>query len=157
MKKIQLTQGKSAIVDDCDFEWLSKHKWCAVKGRNTFYAITSIKNTVTKKWHNMRMHRLILNAPQSMDVDHRDHDGLKNIRSNIRLCTRSQNTSNMLPRKNKTSQYKGVSRHKNKWIAQIDCNGKHIHLGSFPNELDAARRYDVKAKELFGEFAYINF
>ena len=78
---------------------------------------------------------------------------------NLRLCTQAQNIYNALPRLNCTSKYKGVYRNKktNRYHAAIQHKGKKFYLGSFKNEIDAAKAYDKKAKELFGEFAYLNF
>ena len=159
MKRIKLTQGKFALVDDCDFKWLNQWRWYAQKGRNTYYAARSTRNHTTKKQQVICMHRLILNTPTGMESDHRDGNGLKNTRSNLRICTTSQNQHNQLPQKNTGSKYKGVWRYKkdNKWGSQIQINGKSINLGSFINEIDAALAYDAKARELFGEFAYLNF
>ena len=156
-KKIPLTQGKFAIVDDEDYGELSKHKWCVDKTPYTYYAIRRVKRR--GKCTTIRMHRFILNAKPGEDVDHRDSNGLKNTRDNLRICTRSQNVQNQRPRKDGSSRYKGVRWHKTakKWQAQIVSNHKERHLGLFDNEIQAAQAYDIAAKELFGEFAYTNF
>lgn len=91
-------------------------------------------------------------------VDHRDHEGLNNTRTNLRLATRSQNSCNNKKTRGRSSKYKGVSRDKRGyWRAKIHFKGKHIFLGYFDNEIDAARAYDKAAKELHGEFAVLNF
>jgi hypothetical protein len=84
-KLIPLTQGKFAIVDAEDYERLSKYKWHVDKGDSTYYAARGIVGK------NFRMHREILNAPEGLVVDHRNHNGLDNRKKNLRLCTRSQN------------------------------------------------------------------
>lgn len=160
MKKILLTQGQIALVDDCDFEWLNQWKWCASKSYCTFYAIRSDRYPETKKAHTVLMRRLILNAPKGMDVDHRDHFGLNNQRGNLRLCTHRQNIHNSRANRNsKTSVYKGVSycKERKKWRACTEFQGKTIHLGRFSEQIEAAKCYDAKARELFGEFACTNF
>ena len=157
-KTIALTQGKVALVDDSDYEWLSKWKWCACKSRYTYYACRTVWITKSKST-TIKMHRLILNAPKGMDVDHRGHDGLNNQRHNIRICTRSENKQNSRSYKNRLSAFKGlcwVERNR-RWKSQITQNKKTIFLGYFHKEIDAAKAYDVKAKELFGEFAFTNF
>ncbi|MCK5127232.1 MAG: hypothetical protein KAR42_13340 [candidate division Zixibacteria bacterium] len=158
MKRIKLTQRKFALVDDCDFEWLNKWKWSAVKSKQTWYASRNVKNIVTGKNGTISMHRQILNAPKGMQVDHRNHNGLNNQRHNIRICTLVQNHHNRQPIK-KTSVYKGVcwDKIRKKWTAQIHMKRKKKHLGFFVNEVEAANMYDVMAKKLFGEFAYLNF
>ncbi len=104
------------------------------------------------------MHRMIMGEPKGMFVDHIDGNSQNNRRSNLRICTPAQNLQNQRP-KGGTSRYKGVYFHKkdNKWMAKIGFNGKNTYLGLFEDEILAARAYDKKAKELFGEFAYLNF
>ena len=113
-RRIPLTQGKYAIVDPDDFERLNKHKWCAVKSCNTFYAGRTIY--VGKKNISIRMHRQILHPPENLFVDHINHNGLDNRKANLRPATRSQNSRNriIIRRKNSTSKYKGVRWDKNK-------------------------------------------
>jgi len=105
------------------------------------------------------MHRVIMRAPKGVMCDHRNHNGLDNRKSNLRLCTSAQNQYNKKPKKDCASKYKGVVRRKDckKWRAKIGFKGKRIHLGYFDDEMDAAMAYDDKAIELFGEFAYLNF
>lgn len=158
MKQIPLTRNKIAMVDDKDYEWLMKYNWITLKQRKDFYAIRNSRSLITGRRIHIRMHREILMAPIDMLVDHRNHNGLDNQRKNIRLCTHSQNQHNRLPQHG-TSQYKGVHWDKNnkKWIVQIAYNGIRSRLGSFADEREAAKCYDARAEELFGEFAYVNF
>ena len=160
MKRIILTQGKFAIVDDIDFRKVSRIKWRAVKGKGnaTFYAVHMFYNN--GKPYEIRMHRFILNVPDNMLTDHRDFNGLNNRRNNLRICNHQQSQQHRRGQKikNRTSDFKGVSyRTKNgKWQAQIKHNYKSIWIGEYDNEIDAAKAYDQKAIELFGEFAYTN-
>ena len=149
---IPLTKGKVAIVDAQDYDWLSKYKWHAVKCDSRFYAYRS------KNRRSVSMHREIMHAPKGMVVDHIDGNSLNNRRSNLRLCTVSQNHQNRR-RTYGSSKYKGTwwDKRRNKWVSAITFNGKYIHIGCFDNETDAAKAYDRKAAELFGEFAYLNF
>lgn len=157
MKRIALTQGKFAIVDDGDYEQLNQHKWCAIKSGKRYYAMRS----VWKKGKSIfvLMHREILNVPKGVETDHINHNGIDNRKTNLRMCNRVQNRYNTKILLDKTSQYKGVSwrNRKRKWMAYIGFNYKTIYLGSFVNEIKAAQAYDQKAKELFGEFACLNF
>ncbi len=156
MKRIPLTQGKFATVDDEDYEELSKYKWCAVKIRNVWYAYRWVQLS-NKKMCLVAMHRQILNTPKGLEVDHKDYNGLRNTKDNIRNCTTSQNQARQQPRGG-TSIYKGVSWKKSdkKWYVQIEANKTRFYIGSFGNEKGAARAYDKKAKELFGGFALTN-
>ena len=158
MKKIPLTQGKFALIDDEDFELLSQHKWFAAKLGKTFYAARKIycKPKQTTRY----MHRQILRPEKQKEVDHINHDGLDNRRCNLRVCTRSQNLQNQRFSRGGSSKYRGIyySRKKNKWRAQIGIKAhKKTYLGYFDDEKEAAKAYDVAAKELFGEFACLNF
>ena len=105
------------------------------------------------------MHRLLLNAPRHLIVDHRNHNGLDNRMHNIRLCTYAENAQNRRPCRGSLSRYKGVSwdRNQNCYQAHIQLNGKSIKIGTFKSEIAATKAYDKKARELFGEFAYLNF
>jgi hypothetical protein len=151
MKEIKLSQGMVALVDDEDYDYLNQWKWCVTIGAGTYYAVRKINNRL------LRMHRLILNAPNNFQVDHIDHNGLNNQRSNIRLCNNSQNHMNRKPHGN--SKYLGVSfkKSRNKFEVGIKVMGKMKHLGYYDNENDAARIYDKVAKKYFGEFANLNF
>ena len=150
MKEIPLTQGKFAIVDDADFEWLNRRKWFARFCKGHWYAYSGHSQIL--------MHRLIMNCPKGKEIDHWNNNGLDNRRANIRECSHSQNMANK-PGRSKISKYKGLVYHKlaHKWRARIRCNYRCFHLGLFDSEINAAKAYDKKAKELFGEFAYLNF
>lgn len=160
MKRIPLTQGKFAIVDDEDYKELSKHKWHTFK--NSYGGYAAIRNCqclFDKKRRVIYMHRQIMSCPQEMEIDHQDHNQLNNRKSNLRICTRAENQRNRNKQKNNTSGFKRVYRRKDckKWRANIGFNGQQIHLGDFNSAIEAAKIYDKKAKELFGEFAKTNF
>lgn len=153
MKHIPLTKGKIALVDDADFETLSQFRWCASQHKKTgqWYAVrrtqTNRKSTV------IYMHRYLANAPRGIDVDHADRDGLNNQRGNLRHATRSQNSCNRGRNSNNSSGYKGVSRFRDKWHAQIVQHYKNTHLGYFESKADAAQAYINAAYLMHGEFA----
>lgn len=151
MKKIALTQGFFARVDDDDYKTLSKHKWFVIVRGDKKYAVRATKKGGV---HNVIfMHRQIFGFPDER-INYEDGDTLNNTRENLRFCTHSQHCANSKMYDSNTSGYRGVTKVKNKYfVAQI--KGKHIGLFHTP-EL-AARAYDQKAKELFGEFANLNF
>jgi len=153
MKEIPLMQGYVALVDDEDYQRINQFKWCLNKTRKVRYAHRAIKQTT------VLMHRFILGLTDpKVQVDHWDRNGLNNQRSNLRI-TRTQNQHNTGLRKDNASGYKGVywDEDRQKWVANIGIKGKRKYLGSFTTAEEAALAYDAKAREVFEEFAYINF
>jgi hypothetical protein len=158
-RKIYLGEGKFTIIEPPDYYRFANLKWYLRGNGRKFYALSSVvvgpmRTTI------LCLHREIMNAPAGLLVDHRNDDGLDNRRANLRLATNSQNICNS--RRNKAncySQFKGVTfdRRRGVWYAKIKINGKSIFLGSFDNELNAARAYDAAAKKYHKEFARLNF
>lgn len=154
---VPLTQGKFAIIDSEDFERVSTLKWHASKRKHTYYAVAYVKGTGRKNRKLIYMHRFILNSPAGKQIDHSNGDGLLNTKDNIRICNVNQNRWNMRKTRG-TSKFKGVCWDKlqMKWVAFIRHIDKHLYLGTFDSEVLAAKAYDDKAKEFFGEFAKTN-
>jgi hypothetical protein len=150
--EIPLTQGKVAIVDVADYEWLSQWKWCANNQHGIWYAVRA------KRPELIRMHRVILDAKAGQIVDHIDGNGLNNRRANIRLCTSHQNSMNMSRQTRGSSRFRGVAWQKtqNVWVARIRDGEKLLYLGRFSDEVKAALAYDAAAQRIFGEFARLN-
>jgi len=153
MKVIPLSQGKCAVVDDNNYDSLSKYKWCAVKIRNTFYAIRK------ENGKSIYMHREImgLSFNSLKQVDHINHNGLDNKLLNLRKCTSKQNQYNQKSIKG-SSKYKGIYWNKGtkRWHAQVWFNYHNYYLGVFVSEVEAAKAYNIAAKQYYGEFAYLN-
>jgi hypothetical protein len=161
-KLIPLTQGKVALVDAADYERVSKYKWCAKKGWRTYYAFRGERVYKNGKYVRVRqipMHRWLMKAPADKLVDHRGHNGLDNRRDNLRLATPRENAQNRRAMHTSRLGLKGVCRRGESDVfeAAIRHKGKQFYLGRFKRKDDAARAYDKKAKELFGEFACLNF
>lgn len=162
-KSIPLSMGKYAIVDPEDFDRVNQFKWHARPGthKTTFYAVRNIRPIPRQPQFQIHMHRFILGLYRGdPGVDHRDGDGLNNRKSNLRSATAEQNGQNKGIQSRSKSGLKGVTFHKdqtkNPWQAGIRYKYKQIHLGSFPTAIEAARAYNAKALELFGEFARLN-
>lgn len=147
---IPLTQGKYAIVDTEDLDKVSDLKWYYYGG----YAKRVVRMGNTRRV--VYMHRVITNASDGQEVDH--INGLKydNRKSNLRLCNRKEQQFNMSMHRDNKSGYKGVSFQRGKWRARLTTGGKEWDLGRYGTPLEAAKAYNEKAKELFGEFAYLN-
>lgn len=158
MKYIPLTQNQHAIVDDSDYDWLSQWKWYAFKDGQTFYALRTASRKAPGVRKKIRMHRIIIDAPNDMEVDHLNGDGLDNQRNNLRLATRSENGRNMRPQ-NAKSGYKGVYKNPigKTWIAQAHKGNKKHYAGCYLNPVVAALAYDLLAFRIFGSYARPNF
>lgn len=154
MKKIQLTQGMEALVDDSDYLWLNQWKWYAHKVKHTYYAKRKTR-LANGSYKLISMHCTIMQPSDNEETDHRDLNGLNNQRHNLRNCTHRQNGMNQTPCGK--SKYIGVSIDGKYIHAKIKVNGNLIHLGSFKTEKDAAKARDVASKKYFGEFANLNF
>lgn len=143
-----------AIVD-ADMAWIEGYHW----NKSGKYVARDVFSNGYK--HKMLLHRFILKLSKEDKTlcDHINRNPLDNRKSNLRKADSSQNNMNRGTRSNNTSGYKGVSYDvsRNKWQSMIACRGERYHIGRFPTKEEAARAYDEKAKELFGEFAYLNF
>jgi len=154
MKRIFLTQGKVAIVDDDDYKRVSKYKW---------YANKDLKNYYAKRWSPMQngkrriiwMHRFIMSAPEEFEVDHINQDTLDNRKDNLRFTTRSQNARNQMLSSANTSGFKGVRFDKNrrKWRAEIYIHSKRLFLGNYETQDAAVVAYRQAAIKHHGVYA----
>jgi plasmid maintenance system antidote protein VapI len=151
VKDLPVGPNLVAIVDDEDYDRVAALHWTRFGTKNgTVYAFNNLTKTL--------MHRLIMNAPRGVEVDHRDGLGLNNTRANLRLATHAQNMRNCRVYRNNTSGFKGVrwDTSRNKWRAEVQCDRKVHYVGLFASAEDAALAYDKRAIELFGEFARPN-
>ncbi len=154
MKTIPLTQGKVAIVDDEDYDYLMQWKWHYDRG----YARRKYRIDGNKT-KGIFLHRVINKTPKSLFTDHINGNKLDNRKENLRNCTNKQNQRNSRKQLNTSSKYKGVcfDRQTNLWKATIRTGKGNKHIGRYANALEAALAYDGMAAILFGEFAKLNF
>lgn len=139
---VALKHGEVAIIDERDSALVIHRQWRVFRG----YA----------RCGRDLMHRVIMNAPKGLEVDHINGNKLDNRRDNLRLCTKSENQRNQHTSRGK-SRFKGVYSKVGKWQASLTCNSKTVYIGLFSTEEAAARAYDRAALEHFGEFARLNF
>lgn len=160
MKLIDVSTPKHpnafAMVDDEDFERVKHLHWYAHQKKvgKTIY----VRAELGDKYFSL--HRLIMNPPLGAVVDHKDRNGLNNLRSNLRVASFSQNAANQSKiTKPSLSKFKGVTRNKSskKWRAKIGVYKKYLHLGVFSSEAEAGKAYDIAAIKYHGEFACLNF
>jgi hypothetical protein len=162
MKQIEIKSQKHgnfiAIVDDEDFERVSKYHWRIERGRTTDYAITQLDNRVT-----LRMHQVVLGVQTKVgkeraeSIDHIDHDGLNNRKANLRISTLGNSRNARLSKRN-TTGFKGVCFHREsqRFRARIRVNYKLINIGAFTDPKVAAAAYNREAEKHFGEYAVLN-
>lgn len=153
MKEISLTKGMTALIDDEDFDKVKEFKWYAHESRpGKFYARSDFPGR-----KRVFLHRFIMNIDDpKIQVDHIDGNKMNNTRSNLRLATNQENNRNQHKLKsNNTSNYRGVSFNKqsNKFEAYIKLpNKKKKNLGLFEKVEDAAKAFDIAAKEIYGTY-----
>jgi hypothetical protein len=145
---ISLTRGLYAIVDAKNYDRINFYLWIAHKDKNTFYAQRALprENGVQK---NEKMHNAVIGyAPKGLMIDHINGNGLDNRECNLRFVTNRENCMNR--HQNYASQYPGVTWNKRSsvWNAQAQVNGKHVHIGTFHNEIDAYNAYLAVARPI---------
>lgn len=160
MRVINLASGEEVIVDDEDYDLVSRYKWARkTDGRHQklLYA-QAHEYHQDKQRTNLFMHRLVMGVSDPrLKVDHINHNGLDNRKANLRIANPTENQGNRRKTSAHTaSRFKGVSWHSNRWRARIMRDGIDCVLGYFECEEDAARAYDKAALEHFGEYASIN-
>lgn len=161
VRRIPLSGGQIALVDDCDYEAVARWTWhlSRIYARHTQRFVCS---DGTFRVRAVMMHRFIMKPHKWEEIDHINGDGLDNRRCNLRVVDRLQNAKNRTKetKRQTSSKYKGVSWNKNEryWWAYITSDQrKRTLLGKFVDELEAARTYDEAAKRLHGEYARLNF
>lgn len=157
--RVPLTRGKSALVDAADAVGILCLRWCATQIGKTWYAMRALPRTSDGKRRFEYLHRRILGDVPGMVVDHINRDGLDCRRANLRHVTHSENLANQGVSRGNRSGFKGVSwdRQTGRWGAHIQCGGRSERIGRFATAEDAARAYDRRARECFGEAAGLNF
>jgi hypothetical protein len=142
MKEIKLTQGQVALVDDEDYDFLMQWKWYTLKAKCTYYAVRSEHFWGTDEidiCKCVRMHRIIMQPPDNMQIDHINHNGLDNRKCNLRIVTNRENMMNM-KKGNKTGRI-GIYKNRNKFVAKASKGGQRVYIGTFNNADEAHNAY----------------
>jgi hypothetical protein len=150
--RVFLAKDKSSVIDSESWELVSLFPWWAINSSGRLYAISYQRPAIL-------MHRLLLDCPDDLFVDHKNGDGLDNRMQNLRICTHAENMRNRKRCSNCSSRFKGVhwDSHEKKWRAKIGLDGRYVRLGRFNSETQAALAYDKAARQFHGEFARVNF
>ena len=147
MKTIKLTQGKFALVDDEDFDYLNQWHW---HYRKDGYAARCQKHDT----HNILMHRSLMDFPvKPLEVDHLNGNKLDNQKNNLRIVSHAQNMLNIRSAfRHNTSGIRGVYWHERdkNWAAQIKVSGRSIHLGYFDDKETAIKTRQMAERQYFG-------
>lgn len=150
---VTLTRGYEAIIDAADIPLVEGWNWTAFVTTWTVYAMRWQPSG--SKQSSLKLHRVIMDAPRGVKVDHINSNGLDNRRANLRLATDSENARNSRRRSDNTSGFKGVTRCKEsrRWIAQISDRGGSRHIGRFDTPEAAHAAYLEAAARIYGDFA----
>lgn len=154
MKEIRfhgkLGEGKVMLVDEEDFEMVSRYKWYLSTSKNKSFFYAKCYLNVNGKVKNVYAHRMIVNAPIGMIVDHKNHNGIDNRKSNLRVCTVRDNARNRFGLKTNKSGMKGVHKvvRKKDGVKYVSA----ITLGTFDTPEEAQAAYIKAAKMIFGDF-----
>jgi hypothetical protein len=144
--------GNYAIVDDHIYDKVKNHTWFL--GKRGY-------PTATIKQKHIYLHRFILELTDpKIQVDHKDGNPLNNLLENLRMCSPGENRRNRKRGKKaeRLNPYKSVQlTPSGKWCVKINYKNKQLYIGTFETAIEAAQAYDIKALELFGDFACLNF
>lgn len=136
-------------VPDDKWHLLVKYSWSKT---NMYYA-AHINNKRVK------LHRFILDAKPNEIVDHINQNGRThrdNTYENLRINSHVGNAHNKRKKENTSSQYKGVYKSDDRFRAYISKDDIRHELGTYDSEVKAAIAYNIKSKQLYGEYANVN-
>lgn len=144
-----MKNGSVCLFDIEDYDKIKEYHW---HQNSDGYAVCNIQRD--NQWFTILMHRLVMDAPDGVEIDHIHGNTLDNRKAELRIVTQSDNKKNRAMYTNNKSGYKGVSWNapKQKWVANIQCDGQQFYLGAFSSSYDAHVCYEKAAKELFGAY-----
>jgi hypothetical protein len=156
MKKIPLTRGYFAIVDDEDYDSLIHINWQVLIDKgcpHLKYASAVFPRPGKPRQRRYAMHRYILGITDSRLVDHINGDGLDNRRANLRIADNSQNTVNSRRKRISSTGYPGVSVEGKRFRAKMTFRGQFISIGWFDSAAEAHNAFRAAHIGLHGEFS----
>ena len=155
MQLLPIKDGGFTLINDWIYDIVRQWTWrLDVDG----YPRTAI--SINGKRCRTHLHHFVMGKPFGLwEVDHKDHDKLNNLKSNLRWCTHRQNNYNRMAAVGGASVFKGVhwDARKNRWGVRLKMGGYRKRFGRYRTEIEAALAYDAAAKEYHGGFAYLNF
>lgn len=150
-----LRDGKKILIDADNIPLVEKYPWRASK--RDYITCPYVKGYKDGKRvvSSLYLHKLVLPTQEGYHTDHINGNKLDNRRANLRPATHNQNMCNLPPRNGR--KYKGLTLSRGgKFVARVNLHGKKYYIGTFDTEQEAALAYNNKAKELQGEFAWLN-
>jgi hypothetical protein len=154
-----LIDGYTVLLDEEDAHLLVDRTWRVMKNPNSklYVRWTTTENGKGRIFY---LHRLVMDAPKGVLVDHWDGNTLDCRKANLRLASHAKNSHNMAKwSKDSTSKFKGISwkSKRKRWVSQISCDGKYHYLGLYSSEIHAAYVYDLASIQHHGEYGRTNF
>ena len=152
---LELAQNLETLIELSDYEKIKDFHWIPTysKKSKTWYVYSQTQRNLVRT--STYLHRTLLNAQKGVVVDHKNHDGLNNLRDNIRIATYQENNWNSRPRKRTQCLPQGVCRIKNgKYQAHIKINHERINLGLYETIEEAQKAYLAKKIAVSGDFCY---
>lgn len=155
---LELTQNLVALLDVEDVPLVEPYAWFARRAKYTHYVMAYLRGADGRAT-SLGLHRLLMNPPEGMAVDHINGDGLDNRRVNLRIVTVAENNMNSRVRRDSQSGIKGAyfNRKTGNYYSHIKRDGRRVHLGTFATAEEAAIAYARASKQLHGEFGRTHF
>ena len=146
-------KGLITVIDEADYPLVKDLTW-GVSGKKAYACSQRPDGTL------LYLHRLLMQAPKGLLVDHKNGSTLDNRRENLRICTKEDNARNSIMKSNNTTGFKGVCYHKKlagsdrakPYQARVNLNGKRKSLGYFNTAEEASQAYAKYMLPIAGEF-----
>jgi hypothetical protein len=146
------------LIDTTDYPLVSKYRWFVIKTHSLHKSFYAMANWWAKGKHKaVYMHRLIAKPAKNKLTDHKDGNGLRNVRSNLRSANDAQSLVNRIMAHPSKSGFRGVYKRGKKFYVMFSYKNKTRYFGTFNDREEAARIYDLRVLKLYQDFAVLNF